>query len=101
VTNRLPFFIHSQNQEEWEIKRILDKRVTPTGRVKYLARWLGYGPEFDTWLSVHSLAHNTELVKDYDRTYSNQPQNWIEIGLRVKLVKSREKEKEAWLPKVV
>jgi hypothetical protein len=37
----------TEYQKSWEIEKILDKRTSPTGRIRYLVRWKGYGPEDD------------------------------------------------------
>ena len=54
----------------YEIDRLLNKRIIKKGRgvsTQYLARWKGYGPEFDEWLAVSALGNAKKLVKDYER----------------------------------
>jgi hypothetical protein len=41
------------NQKPWEIEKIIDKQIRPTGRVRYPVRWKGYGPEDDQWFPSH------------------------------------------------
>ena len=55
--------------EEWEIERLLNKRVVKKGRGKateYLIRWKGWGPEWDTWTNAKHMKAK-ELVDDYER----------------------------------
>ena len=66
----LPGPVHVEGDTEYsksyEIERLLDKRVTPTGRVKYLLRWKGWGPEYDEWRSLKQLQNAQELVAEYE-----------------------------------
>ena len=55
--------------EEWEIERLLNKRVVKKGRGKateYLIRWKGWGPEWDAWTNAKYM-NAKELVDDYER----------------------------------
>ena len=58
--------------KSWELERLLSKRIIPIGRARtmvtqYLARWKGYGPEHDEWLSEHKLSNARELIDDYEQ----------------------------------
>ena len=56
-------------QEKWEIERILRKRVTRRGRghrTEYLVRWVGYGPQDDTWISERNLGNAREILRDFN-----------------------------------
>ncbi len=33
---------------------------------EYLARWLEYGPEFDSWVNIKDLGNAKELVRLYE-----------------------------------
>lgn len=60
----------STDAMEYEIERLLNKRVTKRGRglsTQYLVRWLGYGPEFDEWYNVKDLGNAQELIEDYEQ----------------------------------
>lgn len=59
---------------EWEIERILDKRVVRRGRSRreyeeYLVRWAGYGAEFDEWIRREDLSVD-ELIEDFEASLS-------------------------------
>ncbi|KAL0491213.1 hypothetical protein AKO1_013300 [Acrasis kona] len=57
--------IESQDEEEvYEVEKILNKRIT-RGKVIYLLRWKGYGPEYDTWEPSCNLTCS-ELIKQYE-----------------------------------
>ena len=56
------------DNEEFEVERLLDKRVIQKGRgysTQYLVRWQGYGPEFDQWYRIQDLQGCNELVQEY------------------------------------
>jgi hypothetical protein len=53
---------------EYEVVEILDSRRI-RGKVLYLVRWLGYGPEDDTWEPPESLTGAQELLAEYHAAY--------------------------------
>ena len=56
-------------QEEWEIEKILRKRVTRRGRghrTEYLVRWVGYGPQDDTWIAERDLGNANEILQEFN-----------------------------------
>ena len=60
----------STNTLDYEIERLLNKRVLKKGRglsTQYLVRWLGYGPEFDEWYNIKDLTSVQELVDEYEQ----------------------------------
>lgn len=57
-------------EPEWEIERLIRKRTYRKGRgytTEYLARWTGYGAEFDSWVNVKDLGNAKDLVDEFDR----------------------------------
>ncbi|KAF6240570.1 hypothetical protein HO173_001240 [Letharia columbiana] len=49
-----------------QLGSILSTRRGKGHSVEYLARWKGYGPEYDQWYNVKQLGDAPELVKDYE-----------------------------------
>ena len=57
--------------KSYEIDRLLNKRIIKKGygvSIQYLARWKGYGPEFNEWLAVSALKNAKELIDDYEKS---------------------------------
>ena len=60
------------DEEEWEIEQVLQKRRSRRGRgwcTQYLVKCLGYSPEHDSWLHERELAHASELVEEYEHLH--------------------------------
>jgi hypothetical protein len=62
------------NEDEWEIEKLLRKRQRRFGRAKnatsqYLVRWKGCGPEDDKWMSIKQLQHAPSVIKEYKEAY--------------------------------
>lgn len=54
------------------MERIIDKRRSKKGKVEYLVRWRGYGPEGDTWEPETHLSTCMSYVHEFNRQYSQQ-----------------------------
>jgi hypothetical protein len=66
-----PVYAHSDGDDEWEIHSLLRKRTIGRGKARkaqYLARWKGYGPEWDQWLDEAELENAQDLVKSFEET---------------------------------
>jgi len=60
-----------EEEEEWEVKRIMNKRRV-RGRDKYLVRWKKCTAEEDTWESRENLKNVIELVEEFEREYGRR-----------------------------
>ena len=71
--------VHSQNfpapppdliegEEEYEIKKILCHRGSPSTRM-FLIRWKGYLAEEDSWIAERELKHAKSAPEDYKKLY--------------------------------
>jgi hypothetical protein len=64
-----PVYTHTDSTEEWELHSLIKKHLTGRGndrQVQYLARWKGYGPEWDQWLNSSELGNAQDLIKDFE-----------------------------------
>jgi hypothetical protein len=59
-----PIIINSN--EEYEVEEILASK-TVRGKPFYLIRWVGYGPEEDTWEPSENLEHCKGLLSRFHR----------------------------------
>jgi hypothetical protein len=58
------------DENRFVVDRLLDKRTRRYGRgqrVEYLVRWLGYGPEDDTWEPVAHI--DSDLIADFEASH--------------------------------
>ena len=61
----------TDENQSYRVERLINRRVIRRGRgfsTKYLVRWVGYGPEYDTWYNIKDLDESAELVKEYDES---------------------------------
>ena len=65
-----PVPIEIEGELEYEVERVLDKRLTKRSRrnnvVEYLVKWLGYGHEHNSWEPAKALANAQELVQAFE-----------------------------------
>ena len=65
-----PVPIEIEGELEYEVERVLDKRLTKRRRrsdsVEYLVKWLGYGHEHNSWEPAKALANAQELVQSFE-----------------------------------
>ncbi|XP_053739876.1 chromodomain Y-like protein [Synchiropus splendidus] len=54
-------------EDLYEVEQILDRRKNKKGRVEYLVRWRGYGPEGDTWEPESHMTTCMVYVHDFNR----------------------------------
>ena len=62
-----PFIV--EEQEEYEVDRILDKRIHKRGRAsteEYLVKWKGYSDYDATWEPASNLQNAKEAIQDFE-----------------------------------
>ena len=52
--------------EEYEVERVIGRRVQPDGAVEYLVKWVGCSQQDSSWEPEHFLQRATELIEEYD-----------------------------------
>ena len=57
----------------YEVETLLDRKITPNGRVSYLVKWKDYGPQYNVWYPLHALAKSQDLVDDYEAKHPREP----------------------------
>ena len=67
----LPKPVIIEGEEEFEVKKILNKRVV-RGKKKFLVQWKGYTAEGDTQKNRENLENAKELVEEFEREYGEE-----------------------------
>jgi len=67
----LPKPIIIEGEEEFEVEKILNKRIVQ-GKEKFLVRWKRYTAEEDTWESRENLGNMKELVEEFEKEYGEE-----------------------------
>jgi len=68
VNHRPPPAVIHQGQEEWEVEKIIGRRIIKRGRnntTQYLVKWLGYPNEESTWEPEKNLRKSKSLIDQY------------------------------------
>jgi hypothetical protein len=86
IPNRIappPPPLEIQGQQEYEVEAILDCKLEKRRKdpYLYLIRWIGYGPEDDSWEPLQAVLNScAELVADYHRKNLHNPPAPPELG---------------------
>merc|ERR1712098_413207 len=69
-----------QEEDEYEVEKIIDVRSGKRGKKEYLVKWKGWDREEDqTWEPEASLAGSKELVKEFEESQADLEQKGKEI----------------------
>ena len=64
--------LDEQGEKVYEVEAILDSRYR-WGRLEYLVKWKGYGPEENLWLKETGLGNAKRAVADFHRDHPSAP----------------------------
>ena len=57
----------SNEDSEYEIEKIVGKRISKKGIIEYKIKWLGYDESQSSWEPLSNLNHAKEAIKDYEK----------------------------------
>ena len=64
-------FVRKTESQEYEVEKIVGhKRVGKKALLRYLIRWTGYGPQFDTWATARDLKNSAEILSEYRKRHN-------------------------------
>ena len=84
VSSTTPRQIVEENDEEYLVEKVIEKRLTAKGKIEYLIKWEGYDEEDNTWEPKENLRCE-DLIQEYEAT----SQDIYDPNVQAKIDKSK------------
>ena len=65
----------SEEEKEYEVEKIVDKKLDAFNNVHYLVKWLGYSASENSWEPLENLQTSTILIKQFENSLQNSKLN--------------------------
>lgn len=75
VSGRPPPELVDEEEEAWEVEKVVGKRERGKGRKEYLVIWKGYPIHERTWEPEHNLRYAREKIEEYEEKEKEKPKS--------------------------
>ena len=65
---RAPVFTAGSGEGEFEVDRVIGKKIGARNRLEYLVQWKGYGSFDATWEPAENLKYAKQAVQSFERS---------------------------------
>ena len=74
----------SNEDSEYEIEKIIGKRISKKGIIEYKIKWLGYDDSQSSWEPLSNLNHAKEAIKEYENKNIENSKNNFTSSNKIK-----------------
>ena len=67
----------SEEEKEYEVEKVLDKKLDSFNNIHYFVKWLGYGESENSWEPVENLQTSVQLIEEFENSLNSSTQNIV------------------------